>query len=370
MNFNIYNSLILTGVIHGFFFGLVVLSSKKYRAKSNYFLVALILVYSLNNLQYYLLDTGTVTVTQFYSYLYIQWAMLMPVFLYLYGLTFLYPEVKITWRLKLLYLPFLMGLTLSITFKLLVALYYHDPNFSPFFQSLPFYGEFIAVVFTLAVIAVLFIKIFRFEKRQTYSAHRVPYRLSWLKATLVILFIGTLLWAYSEYTYGDQLENFYFYPLWILVAFVIYWLGHIGIYKYGVLEQRKRIRRISHEVGPRITVEKTRNEHLLQIEKLLVEEKNFLDTSLSLESLAEKMELSKGYLSKIINTELGMNFKEYLNKLRIEEAKSYLINPEFANYTLVAIGLEAGFNSKSAFNATFKKVTSITPSEYKKQHGN
>ena len=49
----------------------------------------------------------------------------------------------------------------------------------------------------------------------------------------------------------------------------------------------------------------------------------------------------------------------------MEEAKKYLTKPEFSNYTLLAIGLEAGFNSKSAFNASFKKITGLTPSQYK-----
>jgi len=54
--------------------------------------------------------------------------------------------------------------------------------------------------------------------------------------------------------------------------------------------------------------------------------------------------------------------------LRVEEAKTYLIDNEFANYTLVAIGLEAGFNSKSAFNSSFKKITGKTPSQFKQRH--
>lgn len=370
MNFNIFNSLILAGVIQGFLFGLIVLIFKKYRSKSNYFLVSLILAYSLNNLQYYLLDTEIVSTTQFYSYIYIQWALLMPAFLYLYGIMFLYPNKVISWKHRLLFAPFVIGLLLSVIFKLLVGLYYHDPNFSPFFQMLPSIGEFLAILFNWVVIIVLFIKIVRFEKGQTYSAKTVTFRLNWFKATLIILFLGTLLWAYLEYTYGDENENFYFYPLWIIIAFVIYWLGHIGIYKFGIIEQRKKIRRISHELGPRITIEPSKNDYIANMERFLIHENNFLDPTITLESLAEKLELSKGYLSKLINTEVGTNFKDYLNNLRVEEAKSYLTNPEFSNYTLVAIGLEAGFNSKSAFNASFKKITGQTPSEYKRLNTN
>ncbi|UPT72306.1 MAG: helix-turn-helix domain-containing protein [Flavobacterium sp. JAD_PAG50586_2] len=66
-----------------------------------------------------------------------------------------------------------------------------------------------------------------------------------------------------------------------------------------------------------------------------------------------------------MNTELKTSFPDYINQLRIKEAQYYLKHPDFSNYTLVAIGLEAGFASKTTFNNTFKKVTGMTPSEYK-----
>lgn len=91
---------------------------------------------------------------------------------------------------------------------------------------------------------------------------------------------------------------------------------------------------------------------------------------MTLEKTAEALELSQGHLSKIINTELDVSFKDYINALRVEEAKSYLSDGDFSNYTLVAIGLEAGFNSKSAFNASFKKITGQTPSQFKKRQIN
>lgn len=64
---------------------------------------------------------------------------------------------------------------------------------------------------------------------------------------------------------------------------------------------------------------------------------------------------------------MNLGFLDYINQLRVEEAKQYLQNPEFENYTLVAIGLEASFNSKTTFNNCFKKFTGKTPSEYKKE---
>jgi len=157
-----------------------------------------------------------------------------------------------------------------------------------------------------------------------------------------------------------------FYVLWIGMSVIIYWLGHVGIYKYGVQQERKKIRSYSIEHRSSfVPAKQQKNEHVAGLEKLVVQQKAFLDPTLTLDKVAEQLNLSTSHMSRIINTELGMGFPDYLNSLRVAEAKSHLNNPEFANYTLVAIGLEAGFNSKTTFNMTFKKFTSLTPSEYR-----
>jgi AraC-like DNA-binding protein len=51
----------------------------------------------------------------------------------------------------------------------------------------------------------------------------------------------------------------------------------------------------------------------------------------------------------------------------VDEVKSRMDNPEFENLTILGIAFDCGFNTKSAFNRVFKKLTGFTPSEYKKQ---
>jgi AraC-like DNA-binding protein len=86
--------------------------------------------------------------------------------------------------------------------------------------------------------------------------------------------------------------------------------------------------------------------------------------------LSTELDLSRSHLSRIINSELKTTFSDYINLLRVNEAKKYLLQPDFSNYTLVAIGLEAGFNSKTTFNSAFKKFAGMTPSAFKKLHTN
>jgi AraC-like DNA-binding protein len=60
-----------------------------------------------------------------------------------------------------------------------------------------------------------------------------------------------------------------------------------------------------------------------------------------------------------------MNFFNFVNKYRVEEAKLLLLNSKKEHYSILGIANEAGFSSKSAFNTTFKKVTGQTPSDFK-----
>ncbi|MBT8262958.1 MAG: helix-turn-helix transcriptional regulator [Bacteroidia bacterium] len=367
MNFNIFNSLILAGVIQGLLFGVVFLFNKKYRAKSTYYLIAWIVSYSLSNLQYYLLDTGIVDFEGFYDYVYIAWPLLMPALIIMYCHTLLYPKRKISWGERLLFVPFILGFILGVSYKIFRAMEFKHEGLSVFFIELTPIGELLAILFSMIAIIYMLITVHRFQKKESYSVNKVSLQLNWFKITLILLFITTLIWAYSEIMYGDSDDISYFYPLWIIVAFLIYWLGHLGMYKYGINEQRKQIRKTVHDRYSITEVLPQKNEHITAMKQFLEGDRNFLDPNISLEAVATHLGISSGHLSKVINTELRTSFKDYLNKLRIKEAKLYLKDPDFSNYTLVAIGLEAGFNSKSAFNASFKKITGLTPSQFRQE---
>ena len=110
------------------------------------------------------------------------------------------------------------------------------------------------------------------------------------------------------------------------------------------------------------------NHYLLELDRLLLDEKIFLDPDLSRDQIADRLGISSGYLSQIINTATSTNFTSYINQHRVEEVKRMMLDPEAQKYSLLAIGLEAGFKSKSAFYTTFKKQTGKTPAEFKKMH--
>ena len=68
----------------------------------------------------------------------------------------------------------------------------------------------------------------------------------------------------------------------------------------------------------------------------------------------------------MINERLIQSFSVFINTYRVEEAKRHLLDTKKRHYSILAIAEEVGFNSKSSFNAAFRKYTNLTPSEFRK----
>ncbi|MGE0078706.1 MAG: helix-turn-helix domain-containing protein [Bacteroidales bacterium] len=100
--------------------------------------------------------------------------------------------------------------------------------------------------------------------------------------------------------------------------------------------------------------------------KRIVDEKHFLKEQVTLEDIAHELQVSRTTLSNLINKEEGQNFYSWINSLRIEYSKALITkNP---GYTINQIALEAGFSETSNFSRTFKNITGITPSEWRKSN--
>ena len=111
----------------------------------------------------------------------------------------------------------------------------------------------------------------------------------------------------------------------------------------------------------------TEKQYLQKLTVLMEQEKLYRHPQLSRELVAERLSISPGYLSQQINAHSQLNFSTFIIQYRVNDVKQKLVNPDFDNYSLLSIGMEAGFQSKSSFYAAFKKVTGMTPTAYKKQ---
>ncbi len=96
------------------------------------------------------------------------------------------------------------------------------------------------------------------------------------------------------------------------------------------------------------------------------EKKTYTDPELTIEKLAVLVKTNRHTLSQVLNERLGLSFFDYINGLRVEEAKRRLKSAACQHHKIAAVAYDAGFNSLSVFNDVFKKMTGQTPSEFRK----
>lgn len=124
-----------------------------------------------------------------------------------------------------------------------------------------------------------------------------------------------------------------------------------------VIKERERISYLSN----------VDRKHLEQkLDELLFEQELFMDEDLNLKKLAALSNVTTHQLSEFINVNYNKNYSLFINELRIAKAKKLLLDKP--KYTVLAIGYEVGFKSKSSFNDAFLKIANTTPSEYRRQN--
>lgn len=111
-----------------------------------------------------------------------------------------------------------------------------------------------------------------------------------------------------------------------------------------------------------------KNEWAEQKEKLtefMLKEKPYLNPELTLVDLAQQFGMSRNQLSALINNGINSNFYLFINEYRVKHIKVLMQEDRDKHYTILALAFDSGFNSKSTFNSIFKKITGLTPSEYR-----
>lgn len=102
-----------------------------------------------------------------------------------------------------------------------------------------------------------------------------------------------------------------------------------------------------------------------KLEQVMTQQRPYLDENLNLYKLAELVGVADKKLSLLLNHHMKTNFYDYINGFRVELVKQRLSDPSANIFTIMAIANDCGFKSKSSFNRTFKRLTGISPSEFR-----
>jgi AraC-like DNA-binding protein len=225
-------------------------------------------------------------------------------------------------------------------------------------------------------LAYSFLSLFLIRKHrkhiQQFASSTVEIDLAWLEY---------IVWATLLLVVGISIFNLLFFeaPLnlfmngfvYLVVLFTAYHsLKQKEIYPADTKERSEALS-LADDTGPDPIQNKIMSDDKLveakaQLNDLIIKEGLYLDSELSLGKLAKKLNLSSHQLSYVINNGFNQNFYGFINKFRVEKAKELLAGKALDKYSIIGIAYDSGFNSKTAFNTTFKKITGQTPSEFKR----
>ena len=367
----IFNLFLLISALHGFLFCILILFSKNGREKSMLFINLLVLTISLNNIQSWIITKNFFIKYFFLDYVHIPWHFLIAPFFYMFLIHYLEIKNKSKNILKIVIPVFILIITIRIGF----VSFFSDKNtidIAHLFEKYTSYEE----IFSLIVSLIIFSYSFKIltKKEQLFTKILSFDNLKWIYTCFKIGLFTYIFWIVAlAITVALDFKEFIYsyYPLRIFTTILIYWLGYQAIIQLRLLKERKDLRKKLNfpttkveEVEEQLDSEK--KALFDKIEVLLKEKKIFTEPKLSVDFLANELEVNSNKLSNCIKQFSDKNFNDYINEFRIELAKDLLINENYKNYTITSIGLESGFNSKSSFYHTFKKHTGLTPSEYQK----
>lgn len=133
--------------------------------------------------------------------------------------------------------------------------------------------------------------------------------------------------------------------------------------KYNITEKKEKDATYRSLVSPALMDEL--KERILNV---LVMQKKYKDKNYSAKKLAEDLGTNTRYISAVVNVRFHMNYTSFVNKYRIEEAMSILVDKRYQNLRIEEVSDMVGFANRQSFYASFFKITGITPKEYKAQH--
>lgn len=195
-------------------------------------------------------------------------------------------------------------------------------------------------------------------------------RLSWLRSLIlsvsfILLFAG--LEAFLPISYARLYGDIYFILISLFSLMIINFMFYKGLEYPEILKDQLIPPSKEKYKGSNLDKERTK-EILRKLDICMEAEKPYLNEELSIRELAQMLEISSKNLSRVINEQKGMNFFDFINQYRIEEACELLQNRSRSELRINEIMYQVGFRSKSTFNQVFKHKMGMTPNAYRSRH--
>lgn len=329
------------GAFNGFMIAVYFAINANKKKFSNYFLAFLLLMLSIRIIKSVFFYFNP-ALSNIFIQLGLSACILIGPFLYLYIKSQLSNET-IKWSIHTL--PYVIGITVL---GLIYPYVEHKEVWSRWIVKGIYLQWLIYIASSIKYILPIFNKLKKQENLKNIDI--------WLLSIYIgvaIIWLAYFTVAYTSYIVGALSFTFILYLIILLLVFK-------NKHSTSFFDEKERYKNKELDVN---TIEEIKQKIVLIKDKEL-----FLNPNLTLDETAKELKTSKHLLSQYLNERLGKSFTNFINEHRIEKAKQ-LLNSQ-SNYTIEGLGYDSGFNSKSTFFTTFKKITGKTPSEYQKSVSN
>jgi AraC-like DNA-binding protein len=380
ITFNIWAVIILCGTVQGLFLSFYLFTKPENR-DANKWLAFLLTAISLHLLEYGADISG---ITLKYPFL----------------LALSYPLLFCLGPLYYIYCHYLLDKNYKVSIK---SMLHFIPSFAVLFMMLPFYtmssNEKISFIQNLESNGTLIIPAEQLvfmaaNVIQTvvyiYAAHKfiakkeealmqfssdvlVVKKIGWLNTFslyfsiyLILYFVLVIVLIFIN-SYQVQID----YVMLLITSISIYAIGYSAIQSPEIFKSFPDLELQTLELNIQTPVTELKNgnrfpELKQKLLQFMETNKPYLKSDLKISELADSLSVPYHQLSQLINDEFLVNFYDFINKYRVEDAKKLLVEDN-RNFKILAIAYEVGFNSKATFNRVFKKFTNLTPSEFKER---
>lgn len=364
-SFQIIDIIIIIGICQGIFLTFTLQRISNNNHSANTILSKLILIATM-------MLIGRFIYFRYLNLTIFHWSILVDSLVFLFGPLFYIYIRRLLFKGNTSYLlpvyhavPFLLLWTLSIFY----LIHYSSEDFYQYFLNgnLKTIFNIISIVMIASNLYYLFrsyklVKKYKKEEKQNFSFEQSP--INFLNSFLISFLVCLVAWiiSYINYSLLDRYFTYVNYEsVWVAIPVLLYVIGYFSL-------KQPELFRIPLEV--KISEKKARlsalDSDLLKkkLDSLMLNEKVFLQHDLTLREVAKLLKTSTNNISWLLNSVYKTTFYDFINSHRIKEFVKEVENKKHLQNTILALSIDAGFNSKSTFNKAFKVVMKDTPSNY------
>ncbi|MCP5061070.1 MAG: AraC family transcriptional regulator [Ignavibacteriae bacterium] len=372
---DIFSVLIFLGVMQGVFLSIFFFIKRGDEKIASIFLGLLLLILSLFNFDMFLgYSNYMLKVLYLVDFTEPLNFALGPV-MYLYVLTTLTKAKQFESKKMLHFAPFLFYLLYSLLFFVQSPEFKYNSFISAFHPELPMLNvspyfnpdplsikanvNLLMIIHMGIYISLAFVQIYKNVKKYNLSGSKT---VTFLKLLLWGTVVAMLLVFITRIFIYEDLGEFIIasYNSIVIYSLSFYILSGSSFFREHTVNHKQKYERSALPEDLKQNVQK-------KLIEIMENEKPFLEHTFSMPILAKKLSVSQHHLSQILNESLNQSFFDLTALYRIEEAKTILSKSQNKNMVIEEVAELVGYNSKSSFNTSFKKITGLTPSQFRNQ---